>query len=74
MSAFLVNGELLTEKNKNRDMWTDHFEALCTPSETENLDKDFSIKVSDNVRESLFSFLTDPSGVLPELLEYEDGL
>ena len=44
MSAFVVNGELLTDKNKIRDKWADHFEALGSPSETEAFDKDFSIK------------------------------
>ena len=33
MSAFLVNGNLLTDKSAIRDMWADHFEALGTPSE-----------------------------------------
>ena len=72
MSAFVVNGELLTDKNKIRDMWADHFEALGSPSEIETFDKDFFNKVSDSVRESLFSFLTDPSGVLSEPLEYKE--
>ena len=67
-----MNGELLTDKNKIRDMWADHFEALGSPSETETFDKDFFNKVSDSVRESLFSFLTDPSGVLSEPLEYKE--
>ena len=44
MSAFVVNGELLTDKNKIRDMWADHFEALGSPSEIETFDKDFSVK------------------------------
>ena len=67
-----MNGELLTDKNKIRDMWADHFEALGSPSETETFDKDFFNKVSDSVRESLFSFLTDPSGVLSEPSEYKE--
>ena len=54
MSAFVVNGELLTDKNKIRGMWPDHFEALGSSSETETFDKDFFNKVSDSVRESLF--------------------
>ena len=33
MSAFLVNGKLITDKNKIREMWTDHVEALGTPSD-----------------------------------------
>ena len=72
MSAFVVNGELLTDKNKIRDMWADHFEALESPSEIETFDKDFFNKVSDSVREALFPFLTDPSGVLSEPLEYKE--
>ena len=72
MSAFVVNGELLTDKNKIRDMWADHFEALVSPSEIETFDKDFFNKVSDSVRESLFSFSTDPGGVLSEPLEYKE--
>ena len=71
MSVFVVNGELLTDKNKIRDMWADHFEALGSPSEIETFEKDLFNKVSDSVRESLFSFLTDPSGVLSEPLEKE---
>ena len=71
MSAFVVNGELLTDKNKIRDMWADHFEALGSPSEIETFDKDSFNKVSDSVRESL-SLLTDPSGVLSEPSEYKE--
>ena len=72
MSTFVVIGKLLTDKNKIRDMWADHYEALGSPSEIETFDKDFFNKVSDSVRESLFSFLTDPSGVLSEPLEYKE--
>ena len=72
MSAFVVNGKLLTDKRKVHDMWADHFEALGCPSETETFDKDFFNKVSDSIRESLFSFLTEPSGVLSEPLEYKE--
>ena len=32
MSAFLVNGSLITDINEIRNMWADHFEALGTPS------------------------------------------
>ena len=53
MCAFVMNGEPLTDKNKIRDMWADHFEALGSPSETETFDKDFFNKVSDSVRELL---------------------
>ena len=70
MSAFVVNGELLTDKNKIRDMWADHFQALG--SEIETFDKDFFNKISVSVRESLFSFLTDRSSVLSETLKYKE--
>ena len=53
-------------------MWADHFEALGSPSEIETSDKDFFNRVSDSVRESLFSFLTDPSGVLSEPSQYKE--
>ena len=72
MSAFVVNGKLLTDKSKIHDMWADHFEALGCLSATETFDKDFFNKVSDSICESLFSFLTDRSGVLSEPLEYKE--
>ena len=43
MSAFLVNGNLLTDRNVIRDMWADHFEALGTPTETSILTTLFSV-------------------------------
>ena len=51
-----MNGKQLTEKNKIRDMWADHFQALGTPSEIESFDNDFFTKVSDSVHELLFLF------------------
>ena len=51
MSAFLVNGDLLTDKKAIRAMWADHFEALGTPSEIATFDKGFFTKVTDSVRE-----------------------
>ena len=44
MSAFVVNGEPLTDKNKIRDVWADHFEALGSLSELRLLTKSSSIK------------------------------
>ena len=49
-----------------------YFEALGSPSEIETFDKDFLNKVSDGVRESHFSFLTDLNGILSEPLEYKE--
>ena len=31
MSAFLINGSLVTDKTAIHNMWADHFEALGTP-------------------------------------------
>ena len=31
MGAFLVDGNILTDKNKIREMWADHFESIGTP-------------------------------------------
>ena len=49
-----------------------YFQALGSPSEIETFDKDFLNKVSDGVRESHFSFLTDPNGILSKPLEYKE--
>ena len=51
MSAFLVNGELITDKNKIRNMWAYHFEALCTLSSNTNYDNNFFDKVTTSVKE-----------------------
>ena len=39
MSAFLLIGDLLTDKKVIRAMWADHFEALGTPSEIATFEK-----------------------------------
>ena len=72
MSAFLVNGELITDKNKIRNMWADHFEALGTPSSNTNYDNNFFDKVTTSVKEIFESCIRDPSGVLSEPLTYEE--
>ena len=72
MSAFLVNGDLLTDKKAIRAMWADHFEALGTPSEIATFDKGFFTKVTDSVREVFSTFVNDPNGTLCEPLEYEE--
>ena len=51
MSAFLVNGGLVTDKTAIRNMWADHFEALGTPSANLNFDNDFAVRVSTLVEE-----------------------
>ena len=53
MSAFLVNGSLVTDINEIRNMWADHFEALGTPSESATYDNGFAALVSAHVRKLL---------------------
>ena len=71
MSAFLVNEELITDKNKIRNMWADHFEALGTLSSNTNYDNNFFNKVTTSVKEIFESCIRDPFGVLSEPLTYE---
>ena len=72
MSAFLVNGELITDKNKIRNMWADHFEALGTPSSNTNYDNNFFDKVTTSVKEIFESCIRDSFGVLSEPLTYKE--
>ena len=58
MSAFVVNGKLLTDKRKIHDMWADHFEALGCPSETETFDKDFFNTYFDKDFLSVIAFVS----------------
>ena len=72
MSAFLVDGNLLTDKNKIREMWADHFESLGTPSDSSNFDNGFCHRVTTRIQEILKTCIKDPSGTLCEPLEYEE--
>ena len=72
MSAFLVNGKLITDKNKIREMWADHFEALGTPSDCVAFNNVFFSRVSDRVKSIHQTCIDDPSGVLCEPLQYEE--
>ena len=54
MSAFLVDGKIITDKTDILNMWPDHFETLGTPSDNITYDKSFFQKVSSPVEE-LFS-------------------
>ena len=49
MGAFLVNDNLLTDKNLIREMWADHFEALGTPSDNAHFDNGFLDTVARGV-------------------------
>ena len=72
MSAFLVNGSLITDINEIQNMWADHFEALGTPSESATYDNGFAAQVSAHVKETFEACLDDPGGILNEPLTYEE--
>ena len=72
MSAFLVGGKLITDKNSIRNMWADHFEFLGKPSSDANLDSNFLVRVANTFQELFVSFTDDPSGTLSESLKYEE--
>ena len=72
MSAFLVNGSLITDINQIRNMWADHFEALGTPSESATYDNGFAAQVSAHVKETFEACLDDPGGILNEPLTYDE--
>ena len=55
MSAFLVNGSLITKENDIRDMWADHFEALGTPTVNLYFDSKFADLISTHVQNILAS-------------------
>ena len=57
MSAFLVNGKLITDKYDMRDMWADHFEELGTPDLHKDYDNNFAARVS----ERLWQIFTKPA-------------
>ena len=60
MSAFLVNGKLITDKNKIREMWADHFEALGTPSDCVAFNNVFFSRVSERVKSIYQTCIDDP--------------
>ena len=66
------NGNLLTHKNKIREMWSDHFEFLGTPSDRSNFNNDFCHRVTSRVHVVLKTCIEDPSGALCEPLGYEE--
>ena len=46
MHAFLVEGKLLSDVAKIRDMWANYFETLGTPFASSNFDNDFYDRVT----------------------------
>ena len=72
MGAFLVNDNLLTDKNLIREMWVDHFEALGTPSENAYSDNGFLDTVARDVQEIFISCTKDCTGALSQPSENEE--
>ena len=72
MSAFLVDGKMITDKEGIRDMWADHFEALGTPLAGMGFDDNFCARITNRVKEMFEICVEDPSGVLNEPLVYEE--
>ena len=72
MNACPVDGNLLTNRNKIREMWADHFEFLGTTPDSSNFDNDFCHRVTTRVHDLLQTCTEDLSGTLCEPLEYEE--
>ena len=72
MSAFLVDGKLITEKNFIRKIWADHFETLGIPSSNMTSDDNFLPRVTANVLNIFNSCIEDPSGTFCAPLEYDE--
>ena len=72
MSAFLVDGKMITDKEEIRDMWADHFEALVTPLAGMGFDDNFCARITNRVKEIFEICVENPSGVLNEPLIYEE--
>ena len=72
MSAFLVEGKMITAKTDILNMWADHFKTLGTPSDNITYNKSFFQKVSSRVEELFTIFSGNLEGILSEQLSYEE--
>ena len=72
MSAFLVNGKLISEKYDIRDMWADHFEELGTPDLHTDYDNNFAAHISALLANFCKTCLDHPVGFFSEPLSYEE--
>ena len=70
ISAFLVDGNLITDKNAIRDMWATHFECLGNPSNSYNFDSDFLKHMNDSVKDIIIACTDVLAGMLSEPLTY----
>ena len=50
MSAFLVDGKMITDKGGIRDMWADHLEALGAPLAGMGFDDNFCARITNRVK------------------------
>ena len=72
MSAFVVEGKLLTDENDIRNTWVDHFEGLGTPSAVTSFDDECTNRISNQVGDILRLRLEDPFSELPTYEEFAD--
>ena len=72
MSAFLVNGSLITKRNDIRDMWADQFEALGTPTVNLNFNNKFADLISIHVQTIFQNCTSDSTGALSGPLTFEE--
>ena len=72
MSAFLVNGSLITKENDIRDMWADHREVLGTLTVNLNFDDEFTYLISTHDQNIFQNCTSDSTGALNEPLTYEE--
>ena len=72
MSAFLVNGRLITNENDIRDMWADHFEALGTPTINLNFDNEFADLILTHVQTIFQNCTSDSTGAFRGPLTYKE--
>ena len=72
ISAFLIDGKMITDKNDILEMWSEHFEKLGTPSTNTNFDRVFLDRVSASVQEFMTSCKNDPFRDLNDPLRYEE--
>ena len=72
MSAFLIDGKMITDKNDIREMWAEHFEKLGTPSTNTNFNSVFLDRVIASVQEFMTSCKNDSFGDLNDPLRYEE--
>ena len=72
MSAFFVKDKLITDEDLIREIWVNHFEALGTPSNSENFDSNFLSRVTASVEDIFKICREDPAGALCTPPQYKE--